>query len=178
MVPFSETYTWVIDHDPAFRLYIDGVLEGDFWCFCGSQQNTITLDLEAGRVYDLRMDLSEGGGTCFNMIKWSSPSIPTPTFVPSSALFEAHRVGGPTAVHTITVKATSVPSESTVEAHDGTLADSAHSGTTFGAGTVFIQEAGTPLQVTLKSRDKSGNVLSTATSDTYAVALTYTGGSS
>ena len=37
VVPYTETYTWVIDHDPAFRLWIDGILEGDFWFFAGPQ---------------------------------------------------------------------------------------------------------------------------------------------
>lgn len=37
MVPYSETYTWVIDHDAAFRLWIDSVLEGPFWFYAGPQ---------------------------------------------------------------------------------------------------------------------------------------------
>ena len=82
------------------------------------------------------------------------------------------RVGGDTAVHTITVVDYSVPSTSTVDAHDGTVADPDHSGTTFSASTVYLQEAGTALQVTLQSRNSAGNALSIATSDTYAVLLT------
>ena len=37
IVPYTETYTWVIDHDPAFRLWIDAILVGDFWFFAGPQ---------------------------------------------------------------------------------------------------------------------------------------------
>lgn len=75
IAPFSETYTLDITHDPAFALYIDDTLLTDSWYYAGPQTSQIQVYLEAGRVYDYRQDLSEGGGTCWAIVEWSSPSL-------------------------------------------------------------------------------------------------------
>ena len=35
VVPYSETYTLDINHDPAFALYLDGELKTDGWYYMG-----------------------------------------------------------------------------------------------------------------------------------------------
>ena len=71
---FSETYTFYANMDDGVRLWVDGKLLIDTWQDQGPTERSGTIDLSAGRKYDLRMDYYENGGGAVAKLLWSSAS--------------------------------------------------------------------------------------------------------
>lgn len=102
------------------------------------------------------MDLAEGGGTCWNIIEWESPSQAR-EYIPADAQFLPERAGGYSAVHLVEIIEPSVPAFSTIETYQ----------TTHIAGIIY--------SMTMQSRGTSSNVLAYST-DIYSVDLSQSDG--
>lgn len=88
LVPrFSETYTLYTASDDGVRVWIDGKLVIDDWSIHAGAEDAAILPLEAGRVYDLRVQYFEKNGLSGEIIKlyWQSAHQPR-EFVPQSQL--------------------------------------------------------------------------------------------
>lgn len=71
---FSETYTFYTTSDDGVRLWIDGRLIIDNWTDHAPTENNGTIDLQAGRKYNLRLEYFENAGGALLRLAWSSPS--------------------------------------------------------------------------------------------------------
>src|SRR3954454_8334628 len=74
---FTETYTFTLLSDEGARLWVDGKLVIDDWTPHARQYQQGTVALQAGKLYDLRLDYFEGTGTAQVELSWSSASQPT-----------------------------------------------------------------------------------------------------
>ena len=82
---YSETYTFHTLSDDGVRLWVDGRLIIDNWTDHGFQEDTGTIELTAGRKYDLKLEFYENGGAAGIILSWSSPSHAKET-IPKSQL--------------------------------------------------------------------------------------------
>ena len=88
LVPrYSETYTLYTASDDGVRVWLDGRLVIDHWDIHSESEDSVTLPLEAGRIYDLRVEYFEKNGLSSEVMElyWESPHQPR-QFVPQSAL--------------------------------------------------------------------------------------------
>ena len=90
---YNETYTFHVAADNSARLWINNqLLVDDRSGFSmGSTARTGTINLIAGKRYDLRMELVEGNGSAGAELSWSSPSqsfeiVPRERLFPPPAL--------------------------------------------------------------------------------------------
>lgn len=83
---FSETYTFRTTSDDGVRLWIDNQLVINSWVDQAATARTGTVTLEAGRLYDIRMEYYERGGAAVASLAWSSPSQPL-QIIPQSRLY-------------------------------------------------------------------------------------------
>ncbi|KAM3116138.1 PA14 domain-containing protein [Phormidesmis sp. 146-33] len=84
---FSETYTFSTTSDDGVRLWVNNQLVIDRW---GSSNATIenrgTITLQAGQLYDIRLDYVESGGNARSTLSWASASQ-VREVVPQSQLY-------------------------------------------------------------------------------------------
>ena len=88
LVPlYTETYTIYTASDDGVRVWIDGKMVIDDWSIHSIAEDAVIMPLEAGRVYDLRVEYFEKNGRSGETIKlyWQSPHQPR-EFVPQSRL--------------------------------------------------------------------------------------------
>ena len=83
---FSETYNFHTTSDDGVRLWVDGQLIVDKFVDRRSTQDTATIDLVAGKKYDIRMEYYENSGKANANLAWSSNSQSF-EIVPSSQLY-------------------------------------------------------------------------------------------
>ncbi len=77
LVPrFTETYTFTTTTDDGVRLWVDDLANPIINAFFdqGATSWTGTVTLEAGRLYQVRMDYYENGGLASAKLEWQSPS--------------------------------------------------------------------------------------------------------
>jgi len=111
---YTERYTLHTISDDGVRLWIDGVLVIENWTNHGATEDTATIDLEAERLYSVRMELYDQGGAATARLLWSSqrqareaiptsrllsPALPT-VLVDDVSLAEGH-TGDTNAVFTV-----------------------------------------------------------------------------
>jgi len=115
---YSETYTFYTVSDDGVRLYVDGELLIDNWTLHGATEDSGTIELVAGQLVDIEMELYENAGYAVGRLLWSSPtqakeivptsqlvSDPLPTFsVADLTIAEGHD-GQTNAVFAVTVSA-------------------------------------------------------------------------
>ncbi len=82
---YSETYTFITSTDDGVRLWVDGALVIDDWVAHAATERTATIELAAGRSYELRLEYFNGAGAGSARLLWSSRSQMREV-VPSSAL--------------------------------------------------------------------------------------------
>ncbi|MDZ7264574.1 MAG: glycoside hydrolase family 3 C-terminal domain-containing protein [candidate division KSB1 bacterium] len=68
--PVTGRYRLGVMTDDGVRLYIDGKLVIEYWRDRGPTADVITMELEAGREYDVRMEYYENGGGAFASLGW------------------------------------------------------------------------------------------------------------
>jgi beta-glucosidase len=68
--PDSGIYKISVSTDDGVRLWIDGKLLVDSWYDRGATSDLVTIRLEAGRQYDLRMDYYEDQGWAYASLGW------------------------------------------------------------------------------------------------------------
>ena len=83
---FSETYTFTTTADDGVRLYIDGRLIIDNWVDQAVTSRTGTIALEAGRLYDIKLEYYERTGLTAASLAWSSASQPLQV-IPQSRMY-------------------------------------------------------------------------------------------
>jgi RHS repeat-associated protein len=97
--PVSGTYTFYTLTDDGAALWVNGVLiindptfhSADPW-----NEKSGTIDLEAGKKYDIRFEMFDGGGGAVARLRWSTPSLSKET-IPQSRLFLPVYAGAPDA---------------------------------------------------------------------------------
>jgi len=75
-VPFTEKYTFITNSDDGVRLWVNGEQLIDNWTDHSPTQNRGNINLTAGQVYSLVMEMYENGGGAVAQLFWMSPSIP------------------------------------------------------------------------------------------------------
>ena len=87
---FTETYSFIVNADDGARLWVNGQLLVNQFEASGLANETETIDLIAGRRYDIQLEYREGTGNASVMLEWSSPSQPQQV-VPTERLHPASR---------------------------------------------------------------------------------------
>ena len=85
---YSETYTLSTVSDDGVRLWVDGRLLIDNWTEHSSREDAVSIALEAGRRYPVRMEFFEKGGLATARLSWSSQSQAKQA-VPKTQLYPA-----------------------------------------------------------------------------------------
>jgi len=83
---FSETYTFYTFSDDGVRLWVNNQLLIDNWTDHAPTENAGFIALQAGNLYDIKMEMYENGGGAAASLSWSSPSVPK-ELIPSSQLY-------------------------------------------------------------------------------------------
>ncbi|HEV8541813.1 MAG TPA: PA14 domain-containing protein [Verrucomicrobiae bacterium] len=83
---FSETYSIYVTADDGVRFWMTNNLYVDKWIDQGATVYSFTIGLTAGRLYDIKMEMYENGGSAVARLEWSSPSQPRQV-IPATALF-------------------------------------------------------------------------------------------
>ena len=72
--PATRTYRLSIMTDDGVRVWVDGKLVDESWHDRAATADFLTMKLEAGRRYDLRIDYYENGGQAFAGLGWDLSS--------------------------------------------------------------------------------------------------------
>ncbi|HEY6915100.1 MAG TPA: PA14 domain-containing protein, partial [Paludibacter sp.] len=83
---YSEKYTFYIDSDNGRRLWINNQLVIDKWISDWGTEYSGTIDLEAGKKYDIKVEYFEEIGGASIRLRWSCPSQ-IKQIVPQANLF-------------------------------------------------------------------------------------------
>jgi len=83
---FSEVYTFYTESDDGVRLWVNGQLLIDNWTDHAPQEDSGTIELAAGKKYEIKMEMYENGGGAVARLFWESPSQ-TKEIVPQECLF-------------------------------------------------------------------------------------------
>ncbi len=83
---FNETYTFYITGDDGIRLWVNNQLLVDRWIDQGPTEYTAFVPMQAGFLYDLKMEMYENGGGAVARLHWSAPSVPREA-IPSTQLY-------------------------------------------------------------------------------------------
>lgn len=83
---FTEKYTFFITSDNGRRLWIDNQLIIDKWLGDWDVEYSGTIDLEAGKKYDIKVEYYEEVGGANIRLRWSSPSQ-AKQIIPQANLF-------------------------------------------------------------------------------------------
>jgi hypothetical protein len=83
---FTETYAFYVVADDGVRLWVNNQLLVDRWIDQGPTEYTGFIQLHAGNLYDIKMEMYENGGGAVARLLWSSPSV-TKEVIPSEQLY-------------------------------------------------------------------------------------------
>ncbi len=83
---FSETYVFHTLSDDGVRLWVNNQLLINNWTDHGATEDTGFIALQAGVLYDLRLEMYENGGGAVAQLLWSAPSVPR-EIIPSTQLY-------------------------------------------------------------------------------------------
>jgi len=83
---FSESYTFYTVSDDGIRLWVNNQLIIDRWIDQAPTEWSGVISLQAGALYDIRVEYYENGGGATAQLFWSSPST-VRELVPSSQLY-------------------------------------------------------------------------------------------
>lgn len=87
LVPqYSEEYTLYTLANNGVRVWIDDELLIDDWNTNRETEDSVTITLEAGQMYDIRVEFLEENGQANVSLSWSSPSQPK-EIIPVDALY-------------------------------------------------------------------------------------------
>jgi hypothetical protein len=122
---FSEPYTFTTTSDDGVRLYVNGTLVIDQWIDQGPTDWTGTIALQAGQLYDIRMEYYENGGGAVAKLAWSSPST-AQAIIPTNQLYPPNQLPTVSIVSPSSGASVAGPASVTVVANatdgDGTVA--------------------------------------------------------
>lgn len=83
---YSETYTFYTNSDDGARLWVNGTPLIDNWIPHGATENSGTITLNAGQLYNIQLEYYDLVGDATAQLMWSSPSQ-TKEIIPQSQLF-------------------------------------------------------------------------------------------
>ncbi len=83
---YSETYTFRTVSDDGVRLWVDGKLLIDDWTVHSARVESGTIDLQAGRRYDIRLEYFDASNSAQLRLQWSSASQTLET-IPAAQLY-------------------------------------------------------------------------------------------
>jgi GH35 family endo-1,4-beta-xylanase len=72
---FTELHTFTLSAQGGARLWINGILLMDRWSDASFANATATVNMIAGRRYDIQLEFRETGGTASIDLRWSSGSL-------------------------------------------------------------------------------------------------------
>jgi glucose/arabinose dehydrogenase len=81
----TGTHTFYTVSDDGVRLWINGVLVIDNWTDHAPVENSGTISLTTGQIYDVRMEFYENGGGAVAKLLWSAPGL-AKEVIPASQL--------------------------------------------------------------------------------------------
>ncbi|MDB6034189.1 MAG: metallophosphoesterase, partial [Verrucomicrobiales bacterium] len=81
-----ETYTFFTYSDDGVRLWVNNQLLVDNWTDHGYTENAGVIALQAGYLYDVKMEFYENGGGAAAKLWWSSPTV-FKDVIPSAQLY-------------------------------------------------------------------------------------------
>ncbi len=84
---FSETYTFSSISDDGMRLWVNGELLIDSWRNQSRKERSGEITLEAGQLYDIKMEYFEQGGLAVSQLSWESESQ-IKEVIPASAFYQ------------------------------------------------------------------------------------------
>jgi endoglucanase len=85
---FTEAYTFYTVSDDGVRLWVNGTQVINNWTDHPATENSGTITLTAGQLYDIRMEFYERSGGAVARLSWSSQSQPK-QIIPASRLYPA-----------------------------------------------------------------------------------------
>jgi glucose/arabinose dehydrogenase/sugar lactone lactonase YvrE len=85
---YSETYVFYTQSDDGVRLWVDGQLIIDDWTRRGARENSGSVTLAAGHIYDIRLEYVQLWRTASIKLLWSSGNQPKQV-VPQTQLYPA-----------------------------------------------------------------------------------------
>ncbi|MDE6199403.1 MAG: glycoside hydrolase family 3 C-terminal domain-containing protein [Muribaculaceae bacterium] len=71
----SGDYVLSMKSDDGCRVWLDGKKLIDSWVERPATNDDVTVNLEAGRSYDLKVEYFDGGGDCFARMFWRAPIL-------------------------------------------------------------------------------------------------------
>ncbi len=83
---FTETYSFHVIADDGVRLWVNNQLLVDRWIDQGPTEYTGFVQMQAGVLYDIKMEMYENGGGAVARLLWSSPSVNRET-IPAAQLY-------------------------------------------------------------------------------------------
>ena len=83
----SGTYTFYINSDDGSFLYLNDVLVISNGGYHGDVELSYAVNLTAGALYKIRMDMFQGNGGATAQLSWSGPGVPTKTIIPQARLY-------------------------------------------------------------------------------------------
>ncbi len=83
---FTETYTVYAAADDGVRLWVNNQLLIDRWIDQGTTEYSAFVPMQAGVLYDIRMEMYENGGGAAAFLSWSSPTV-SKEVIPSTQLY-------------------------------------------------------------------------------------------
>ncbi|MCA9190602.1 MAG: endo-1,4-beta-xylanase [Planctomycetales bacterium] len=87
---YTENYQFIVRADDAVRLWVNGQMLIDRWQSNPLSETIGTIDLIAGRRYDLQLEYADLGGDASIALSWQSDSL-NRTLIPSNRLFPSER---------------------------------------------------------------------------------------
>ena len=76
LADYSGTYTFYVTGDDGVRLWVNSQQLVDQWKDQGPTEYSGTIELSAGRKYDVKLEYYESGGGAEARLKWSHASVP------------------------------------------------------------------------------------------------------
>ncbi len=83
---YNETHTIYVQADDGVRLWVNGSLLIDNWQAQGFAEKSGTIQMEAGKKYDIVLEYVEKTGNNITKLYWSSPSMPK-AIIPKQQLY-------------------------------------------------------------------------------------------
>ena len=93
---YSENYTFSMQGDDGYRLWIDNQLILEQLSYSGAEKNSAPITLQAGVPYTIKVEFFENSGGSKLELRWSSPSDPK-EIVPTTAFTLPVNYTGPVA---------------------------------------------------------------------------------
>jgi hypothetical protein len=171
---FSEAYTFYTVSDDGIRLWVNNQLLIDRYFDQGPTEWSGVISLQAGVLYDIRIDYYENGGGAAARLLWSSPSV-LKEVIPSTQLYPPTSSNLPPSV-TLTSPATGSVFVATAPINlsaSATDADGAIAKVEFFANTTKLGESSVnPYALTWNNSTAGNFILTAVVTDDSAIVRT------